>query len=135
MHWFFKKKTVHVNSASELKFTTLVFWKKKKQLTALIFGEKKTVHFNEQCDSGAWLHLFSGSSPREAAKCCFYKTYDTAEFLVGPSSIKLRFFFNQMFIYVAAGEVHPQPHYQMVSKSRGLSFYSPSFYFSSCFHV
>jgi hypothetical protein len=59
--------------------------------------------------------LFSGSSQREAAKCCFYKTCGTTEFLVGPISIKLRFFFNQTFISVAAGEPHPQPHYQTAS--------------------
>ena len=54
---FLGKKRVHMNSASELKFIRTGFSKEKK---------RKTVHFSEQCDSHA--PLFSGSSPREAAK-------------------------------------------------------------------
>jgi len=54
--------------------------------------------------------------PREAVKLCFYKTCGTTIFLVGPTSINLCFFFNQTVIFVAAGEAHPQPHYQTASK-------------------
>jgi hypothetical protein len=44
-----------MNSANELKFTVLVFQKKKINCTGFS-REKKTVHFNEQYDSKAWLH-------------------------------------------------------------------------------
>ena len=82
------------------------------QFTAFVFWKKKTIHFNEQCDNEAWLHCSVIPPPREAIKLCFYKTCGTTIFLVGPTSINLCFFFNQKVISVAAGEVHPQPHYQ-----------------------
>ena len=101
-----------MNSASELKFTALVFRKKrKKTINCTGFSREKKLFTLINCRAP----LFNGSSPREAAKCCFYKTCGTAEFLMGPTSIKLCFFFNQTFIYVAAGEPHLQPHYQTTS--------------------
>jgi hypothetical protein len=76
-----------------------------------------TIHFNEKCDSGAWLHCSVIPPPQEAVKLCFYKTCGTTIFFVGPTSINLYFFFNQTIISMAAGEPHPQPHYQIASKA------------------
>jgi len=52
-------------------------------------------------------------SVQEAAKSCFLKPAAQPRFMVGPTSKKLCFLLNQTTIYVATGEPHPQPQYQM----------------------
>jgi hypothetical protein len=98
---FLRKKIIHVNSASELKFTHTGFSKEKEKKLFTLMNSTTVEH---SCSVVP--------PPREAAKCCFYKTCGTAEFLVGPTSINHCFFIKQTVIFVAAGEPHPQPHYQ-----------------------
>jgi len=50
--------------------------------------------------------------PREAAKCCFSKPAAQSLILVGPTGIKHFFLLYQTVLCMAAGEPHPQPHYQ-----------------------
>jgi hypothetical protein len=60
--------------------------------------------------------LFSDSSSTRSGKIVLLQNLQHNHFWVGPTSINLCFFFNQTIIFVAAGEAHPQPHYQTVSK-------------------
>jgi hypothetical protein len=55
------------------------------------------------------------SSAQEAAKSCSLKPAAQPQLMVGPTSKKLCFLLNQTTLYVAAGEPHPQPQYQMAT--------------------
>jgi hypothetical protein len=65
-------------------------------------------------NSGAMLLI--GKSPREAAKCYFSKPVARQRKLMGSTKKNHFFFCYQTLVYVAAGEPHPQPHYQTASK-------------------
>jgi len=56
-------------------------------------------------------------SQREAAKCCFSKPMVQQLKLMGPTNKNYFFLYYQTLKYVAAGEPHPQPPYQIASKT------------------
>jgi hypothetical protein len=59
--------------------------------------------------------LLRARSGKELFSCAFGKPTAQPQFMVGPTSKKLRFLLNQTTIYVVVGEPHPQPQYQITT--------------------
>jgi len=89
--FFFKKKTIHVNSA--------------------IVEHDSTIHWTVELCSTVVV-----PPPREAANAASPKLAAPSLFLVGPTTIMHFFLLNQTILCVAAGEPHPQPSYQTGTK-------------------
>jgi len=77
-----------------------------------------TVEYGSTVEPCSTVLLFS---LREAAKCCFSYTCGSTNILMGPTIKKQFFLFNQTAFGVAAGEPHPQPRYQTLSKKNEIS--------------